>query len=192
MKVGILEVLLVNAEGIRHTNLIGTPAYFVYIECGAHVYRSKISSGEDHEKAWWNEKFTLEYPFSEWKDLTHIKFRIMDKELFSDDGFVGETIIHLGRIITEGSDSGFIVVKPAPYNVVLEDDTYKGELKIGFKFIVKVKRYNDVIEKTKNIEEENKASQSTCSCISNIWRLLRFWSIFWYKKMDCRNKKKNN
>lgn len=47
--------------------------------------------------------------------------------------------IHLGGIITEGSDSGFLEVKPAPYNVVLEDDTYKGQIKIGFKFIANVR-----------------------------------------------------
>lgn len=46
--------------------------------------------------------------------------------------------IHIGGIITEGRDRGFIEVKPAPYNVVLEDDTYKGEIKIGFRFVANV------------------------------------------------------
>lgn len=43
--------------------------------------------------------------------------------------------IHLGGIISEGNYRGLIEVKPAPYNVVLEDDTYKGQIKIGFRFI---------------------------------------------------------
>lgn len=47
--------------------------------------------------------------------------------------------IHLGGIITEGCERGFLEVKPTPYNVVLEDDTYKGQIKIGFKFISKVR-----------------------------------------------------
>lgn len=54
--------------------------------------------------------------------------------------------IHIGGIITEGKDRGFIEVKPSPYNVVLEDDTYKGEIKIGFKFVANVsalKRFSD-------------------------------------------------
>lgn len=46
--------------------------------------------------------------------------------------------IHLGGIITEGRDRGYIEVKPAPYNVVLEDDTFKGELKLGFRFTATV------------------------------------------------------
>ncbi|XP_038680777.1 elicitor-responsive protein 3 [Tripterygium wilfordii] len=132
---GILELLLVNAEGIRHTNIVGTPTYYVIIECGDQLHRSKLSSGEDG-KAWWNEKFRFEFSISDWKSLTHLKLKIMDQELFSSDkGFVGETIIHIGGIITEGSDTQLLEVKPAPYNVVLEDDTYRGELKIGFKFI---------------------------------------------------------
>ncbi|GMN44912.1 hypothetical protein TIFTF001_014109 [Ficus carica] len=69
MEGGTLEVLLVNAEGIRHTNLVG-----------------------QDEQACWNEKFIFEFPLSDWKKFTHLKFRIMDKELFSDGGFVGETM----------------------------------------------------------------------------------------------------
>ncbi|GKV53849.1 hypothetical protein SLEP1_g60362, partial [Rubroshorea leprosula] len=65
---------------------------------------------------------------------------------FSNGGFVGETIIHLGGIISEGNYRGFIEVKPAPYNVVLEDDTYKGQIKIGFKFIP----HNEVHNGSKN------------------------------------------
>ncbi|KAE8055962.1 hypothetical protein FH972_012766 [Carpinus fangiana] len=49
--------------------------------------------------------------------------------------------IHLGGIITEGNDSGFLEVKPAPYKVVLEDDTYEGLIQIGFKFIANVRMY---------------------------------------------------
>jgi hypothetical protein len=30
---------------------------------------------------------------------------------------------------------------PAPYNVLLEDDTYKGEIKIGLKFIANVSKH---------------------------------------------------
>lgn len=38
----------------------------------------------------------------------------------------------------EGLDSGSVDVGPSPYNVVLEDDTYEGEIVVGFKFSVKV------------------------------------------------------
>ncbi|XP_052292078.1 elicitor-responsive protein 3-like [Citrus sinensis] len=138
MKGGILEVLLVNAEGIKHTNIFGTPSYYVIARCGNQEHRSKNSMVKG-EKAWWNEKFIFEFPMSDWKLLTHIKFRIMDTELLTDGGFVGETVYYLGGIITDQSnDKELIEVKPAPYNVLLEDDTYKGQIVIGFKFIVNV------------------------------------------------------
>ncbi|GAV81720.1 C2 domain-containing protein, partial [Cephalotus follicularis] len=134
MKGGVLEVLLVNAEGIRHTNIVGTPSYYVIMQCGTQVHRSKVSTAKD-DQALWNEKFKFEFPLSDWKSLTHLKLRIMDREFFNEIGFVGETIIHLGGIVTEGYLRRHIEMKPVPYNVVLEDGTYKGQIKIGFKFI---------------------------------------------------------
>ncbi|KAJ4955516.1 hypothetical protein NE237_012299 [Protea cynaroides] len=137
MKEGILEVLLVNAEGIRHTNFIGKPGYYVILQCGDQTHKSKITRGKD-EKAFWNEKIEFKFPIFKWQKLTYLKLRIMDKEMFSEGGFVGETIIHLGGILTEGNDKGFIEVQPTRYNVVLEDDTYKGEIKVGLKFMANV------------------------------------------------------
>ena len=46
--------------------------------------------------------------------------------------------IDLKGIITEGGDRGYMEVKPAPYNVVLDDDTFKGVLKLGFRFTAAV------------------------------------------------------
>ena len=45
-----------------------------------------------HEKVLQNEKFKFKFLQPEWKNLAHIKFKIMDKEFFKDNGFVGETI----------------------------------------------------------------------------------------------------
>lgn len=47
--------------------------------------------------------------------------------------------IFLGGIIAEGNDRGHIEIHPTPYNVVLEDTTYKGEIKIGLNFRVNVR-----------------------------------------------------
>ncbi|CAA0392778.1 unnamed protein product [Arabidopsis thaliana] len=110
----------------------------------------------DNANALWNQKFVFDFPMSQWKKLTYIKLRILDKELFKDGGFVGETIIHLGGIITEGRDRGYIEIKPAPYNVVLEDDTFKGELKVGLRFIATDKLQRKAWElkmEAKNSEE---------------------------------------
>lgn len=34
----------------------------------------------------------------------------------------------------EGNEKRFIEVIPVAYNVVLEDDTYKGQIKVGLRF----------------------------------------------------------
>ncbi|XP_071722251.1 elicitor-responsive protein 3 [Rutidosis leptorrhynchoides] len=180
---GLLEVLLVNAEGIRHTNIVGRPAYYVIMQCGSQMYTSKVSKGKDNQ-AWWNEKFTFEFPISDWKRLAHVKLKIMDKELFAESGFVGETLILLGGIVTEGCDMGLIEVKPSPYNVVLEDDTYKGQVKIGFKFMtnkqssVEVKRFT---------ERDNEPRHSVLDSILRLWEN-SWWRFLFHGSRNSKNK----
>ncbi|KAJ6972296.1 hypothetical protein NC653_032769 [Populus alba x Populus x berolinensis] len=172
MKRGILEVLLVHAKGMKHTNLIGPPVYHVIIQCGSHVHKSKASSGKD-EKTWWNEKFRFDFPLADWKQLTHLKFRIMDQEFFTDGGFVGETIIYLGGIIDEGINRGVLEMMPAPYNVLLEDDTYKGEIKIGLKFITNT----EVLPERTFLAQVDEPRQPICRSIINLWKL-SWWKLW--------------
>ncbi|XP_057451988.1 elicitor-responsive protein 3-like [Lotus japonicus] len=170
MKTGILEVLLVNAKGITHTNLVGTPSYYVVIECGTQSQRSKVSSGK-HQKPWWNEKFIFDFSLcDDCTNSTHIKCRIMDTQLFRDGGFVGEAKIYIGGIISEGTDQGCIEIKPAAYSVVLEDNTYRGQIKIGFKFIANKEKH--VMRKRGFIAKETEPSHSICGTI---------WRISWWK-----------
>lgn len=49
--------------------------------------------------------------------------------------------IFLKRIIMEGNYKGLIELKPAPFNVVLEDDTYKGQIMVGLKLIPNVSSF---------------------------------------------------
>ncbi|RQO99907.1 hypothetical protein POPTR_014G084100v4 [Populus trichocarpa] len=138
MKRGILEVLLVHAKGMKHTNLIGPPVYHVIIQCGSHVHKSKASSGKD-EKTWWNEKFR----------------------------------IYLGGIIDEGINRGILEMMPAPYNVLLEDDTYKGEIKIGLKFIANT----EVLPERTFLAQVNEPRQLICRSIINLWKF-SWWKLW--------------
>ncbi|XP_033142036.1 uncharacterized protein LOC103858868 isoform X2 [Brassica rapa] len=169
---GRLEVLLVDAHGITHTNFIGRPVYYVLIQCGTKEYRSKLSKGHN-DNALWNQKFVFDFPMSQWKKLTHIKFKTMDKELFKDGGFVGETIIDLKGIITEGGDRGYMEVKPAPYNVVLDDDTFKGVLKLGFRFTAADKLRRKAWEQKIEGKNSEEAMNSTTLTLMKV-PLLRF------------------
>ncbi|KAJ6675359.1 C2 DOMAIN-CONTAINING [Salix viminalis] len=149
MKRGILEVFLVHAEGMKHTNLIGTPVYYVVIKCGSHVHKSKTSSGKD-EKTWWNEKFR----------------------------------IYLGGIIDEGINRGVLEMMPAPYNVVLEDDTYKGEIKIGLRFTANT----EVLPERTFLAQVDEPRQLTCRSIINLWKFS--WWKFWVYQNQRNTKNK--
>ncbi|KAJ6879406.1 hypothetical protein NC652_032861 [Populus alba x Populus x berolinensis] len=88
-----LELILV------HQSIMSS--YNVDLTC----IKAKRHQAKD-EKTWWNEKFRFDFPLADWKQLTHLKLRIMDQEFFTDWD---------------------LSVKPY--------DTYKGEIKIGLKFI---------------------------------------------------------
>ncbi|XP_027905966.1 elicitor-responsive protein 3-like [Vigna unguiculata] len=178
MKRGILEVLVVNAKGIIHTNFVGTPSYYVIIECGTQTRITKVSSGK-HEKPRWNEKFIFDLSESDCKNSTYLKCRIMDTELFRNGGFVGEAKIFIGGIILEGSDQGYIEIQPAPYNVVLQDHTYKGQIKIGFKFIAD-NNEEYLMEKPDEFKGYEK-KESPNSIFGWIWRISLWKILFFYQ-----------
>lgn len=50
--------------------------------------------------------------------------------------------IFLKGIIVEGNYSGLTEIHPAPFNVVLEDDTYKGQMNVGLKLIPNVSSFS--------------------------------------------------
>ncbi|PIA49397.1 hypothetical protein AQUCO_01300306v1 [Aquilegia coerulea] len=172
-KEGILEVLLVSAKGIRKKNFIGKPKYYVVIQCGDQSHKSKITPGKD-EKALWNEKFTFQFTNSHWQDMTHLKLKIINEEKFSEGKFIGETTVHLGGVLTEGNEKGCIELKPTPYNVVLEDDTYKGEIKVGLKFVSNVEMQTKTHE---FIIDEKQAPWSICEKVYNFLGIPH-WKIF--------------
>ncbi|KAL9659543.1 hypothetical protein QQ045_024350 [Rhodiola kirilowii] len=131
---GILEVVLVGAHRIKHSNLIGTPVYLAILECGDKVFRSKYSSGK-HGEVFWNQKFIFEFSAIDRRHLMHLKIRIMNRRILRASEFVGQTIVHIGGIVDEGTTRGILEMKPTVYNVVLDDDTFRGEIKMGLKFI---------------------------------------------------------
>uniref|UniRef100_A0A0D9VJ75 C2 domain-containing protein n=1 Tax=Leersia perrieri TaxID=77586 RepID=A0A0D9VJ75_9ORYZ len=145
-KDGILELLLVSAEGLKHAHHLGlyfwpnpvsktlksqevvlftgTQRHYVNIHFGDQIFTSKITQGKG-KKVWWNEKFRFPLSSDECKELAKVTLKIMERDKFSEDSLVGETKVHVGEIITEGAEREFLQMKPVPYNIVLEDGTYK-------------------------------------------------------------------
>ncbi|KAG0491639.1 hypothetical protein HPP92_005037 [Vanilla planifolia] len=134
MSGGVLEVLLVSAEGLKHARLIGSSSQYVVIECGTHTSVTKFTGDEDG-KTWWNEKVSFSLSSMEMKSLFKMKLSIMERSNITEDCPIGEATIHLLDFLREATGQGSVEVKPAPYKVVLKDKTYKGEIKVGLKFI---------------------------------------------------------
>ncbi|KAJ1280318.1 hypothetical protein BS78_04G222700 [Paspalum vaginatum] len=137
---GVLELLLVSAEGLKHAHHHPrrSKRHYVTIECGDKIVASKITQGRG-KKIWWNEKFRFALSDAGSKELEKVTLTVMERDRFAEDTPVGETKVHVGEIVSEGSEREFLQMKPAPYNVVLEDGTYKGVLKLGIKFISSVR-----------------------------------------------------
>ncbi|KAG2660382.1 hypothetical protein PVAP13_1KG432200 [Panicum virgatum] len=136
---GVLELLLVNAEDLKHAHHHPrrSKRHYVTIECGGKTVSSKITQGRG-KKIWWNEKFRFPLSDAECKELAKVTLTIMEIDKFAEGTTRRRTQVYVGEIISEGGEQEFLQVKPAPYNVVLEDGTYKGVLKLGIKFISSV------------------------------------------------------
>ncbi|XP_043690638.1 16 kDa phloem protein 1-like isoform X2 [Telopea speciosissima] len=142
---GILEVLLVDARGLQGTDFWGQMDPYVLIQYKSQERKSSVRRGEGSNPVW-NEKFTfrVEYPGAD--DQYKLFLRIMDKDTFSADDFVGEATIHLKDIIAMGVENGGAQLHPNKYSVVKTDQTYCGEIKVGFTFTPSAERGLDLNE----------------------------------------------
>ncbi|KAL3814861.1 hypothetical protein ACJIZ3_016129 [Penstemon smallii] len=123
MAQGTLEVLLVSAKGLENTDyLSGTDAYAVLI-CRTQEKKSSVASG-DGSNPEWNETFL----FTISDGITELKIKMMDKDTFTQDDFIGEATIPLHSVFEEES------IPPIAYNVI-KDEQYRGHVRVGLKFI---------------------------------------------------------
>ncbi|KAK4364236.1 hypothetical protein RND71_015594 [Anisodus tanguticus] len=182
MKGGLLEVFVVSARGISHSNIIGKPSYYVIVECVSQSYKTKISSAGNRKEILWNEKLKFELPTNKLEECNYLKLKIMDEEFFTAGEFVGETKINLKGIIMEGNEKRFIEVTPAAYNVVLEDDTYKGQIKVGLRFTPSNRTVQTVGRENVPKENANGVAQIIYSKIINFWQ-----NTWWSSFFTCEN-----
>ncbi|XP_055808338.1 elicitor-responsive protein 3-like [Solanum dulcamara] len=122
MPSGTLEVFLVNAKGLEDQNWLTSMNPYVVITCRTQEKESGVASGEGSDPEW-NETFV----FTISSDVEEITLKIMDKDTFSSDDFVGEATIPLHEVLREGE------VSERAYNVV-KDEEYCGEIKLSLTF----------------------------------------------------------
>ncbi|CAN6711164.1 unnamed protein product [Malus baccata var. baccata] len=121
---GTLEVLLVSAKGLDNNDfLAGNMDPYVILTVRTQDKKSTVVSGQGSEPEW-NETFS----FTVSDDVDELRLKIMDKDTFSSDDFIGEATVALEPLFAEGS------LPPTPYNVVNQDKEYSGEIKVGLTF----------------------------------------------------------
>ncbi|XP_034703130.1 16 kDa phloem protein 1 [Vitis riparia] len=145
MTIGMLEVLLLDARGLQDTDFLGGMDPYVLIQYKNQERKSSVARGEGGSPVW-NEKFTfrVEYPGGEGQYKLVLK--IMDKDTFSADDFLGQASIYLEDLLALGVENGKAELHPCKYRVVRTDQTYCGEIRVGINFTPKVKEEKDEIE----------------------------------------------
>ncbi|KAI4328748.1 hypothetical protein L6164_021081 [Bauhinia variegata] len=104
---GTLEVILVSAKGLAHIDFLSKTDPYVILTYRTQQHRSSVAKVSDSE--------------------SELNLRIMDKDTFTDDDFVGEAIIFLEPVFVNGS-------VPETAYVVVKDEKYSGEIKVALTF----------------------------------------------------------
>uniref|UniRef100_A0A7N0UST7 C2 domain-containing protein n=1 Tax=Kalanchoe fedtschenkoi TaxID=63787 RepID=A0A7N0UST7_KALFE len=140
--IGILEVRLVEAKGLEDKDFLGGMDPYVLIQYRSQEHKSSVAR-EDGENPVWNEEFSfrIEYPGAD--DEYKLRLKIMDKDTFSADDFVGEATIYLKDLFELGFENGGSELHPSRYRVIQADNTYCGELQVGLKFTPKAQGITD-------------------------------------------------
>uniref|UniRef100_A0A7N0TQ96 C2 domain-containing protein n=1 Tax=Kalanchoe fedtschenkoi TaxID=63787 RepID=A0A7N0TQ96_KALFE len=138
MAIGILEVNLVDAKGLQDTDLIGKSDPYVVIRYRGQERQSSTARDGGRDPIW-NERFTFraEYPGSG-HGHHKLTFRIMDKDTFSSDDFLGEASIYVEDLLAMGVENGSAEMHPERHRVVLADQSYWGHIRVGLTFTPKV------------------------------------------------------
>ncbi|PON76335.1 C2 domain containing protein [Trema orientale] len=142
MATGIMEVLLVNAKGLGDTDFFGDMDPYVLIQYKGQERKSVVARGQGSSPSW-NEKFSFraEYPGS--GDNFKLILKILDKDTFSSDDFIGQATIYVEDLLALGAENGIAELHPRKYRVVGSDQNYRGEIQVGVTFTRKVEEQND-------------------------------------------------
>ncbi|KAI3862161.1 hypothetical protein MKW92_045669 [Papaver armeniacum] len=133
---GTLEVVLVDAKGLGDTERFsgGIDPYAV-IKYKGHERNSTVAKGAG-SKPVWNEKFSfrVQYPDNTGANGYKLILDIWDKDSFTSDDFIGETVIYVDDLLALGVEKGKAEMHPTKYRVVASDKSYNGEIRVALSF----------------------------------------------------------
>ncbi|KAL5710786.1 hypothetical protein ACHQM5_021308 [Ranunculus cassubicifolius] len=136
---GILKIELLDARGLQDTEVIGKIDPYVLIQYKDQKLKSKVAKGQGSNPVW-NDDFSLwmQYP-AEDEDYTLV-MKIMDKDTFTSDDFIGEARINLKELAVLGAEKGTAKLEPRYYTVVGEKNVHGAEIQVAFIFNLKDKQ----------------------------------------------------
>ncbi|XP_062092667.1 16 kDa phloem protein 1-like [Humulus lupulus] len=143
MATGIMEVMLVNAKGLGDTDFIGDMDPYVLIQYKGQERKSTVARGQGSSPSW-NEKFSFRADYPGSGDNFKLIFKIMDKDTFSTDDYIGQAMIHVKDLLALGAEKGNAQLHASKYRVVDADQKYRGEIQVGVTFTRKEEHDNGV------------------------------------------------
>ncbi|CDP00102.1 unnamed protein product [Coffea canephora] len=136
MTIGIMEVTLVGARGLKDTEFFGGIDPYVLIQYRGQERKSSIARGQGSNPAW-NEKFTFRAEYPGGDNQYKLILKIMDHDTFSSDDYLGQSTIYLKELLELGVENGKAEIHPQKYSIVASDQTFSGEIQVGITFTPK-------------------------------------------------------
>ncbi|XP_073126539.1 16 kDa phloem protein 1-like [Henckelia pumila] len=135
MSIGIMDVTLVGARGLKNTDFLGKIDPYVLIQYKNQEQKSRTASGQGNAPLW-NEKFRfkVEFPNKGKIEQHKLVLKIMDRDKFTRDDFLGQTTIYLKELFEMGMEDGKAELSTQKYRVVSANQTYRGEVSVGITF----------------------------------------------------------
>ncbi|RZC77339.1 hypothetical protein C5167_001476 [Papaver somniferum] len=134
---GTLKVLLVDACILKDTDLIGKMDPYVVIKFGDQKRKSTVCKKQGKTPVW-NEKLKFNVEYAGYIRDEHpkhkLKFKIMDKDRFSKDDFIGELTIYVDDLLAQGMVNGKAEIPPCNYSIVGSNKSDNGGIRIGLAF----------------------------------------------------------
>ncbi|KAK7305731.1 hypothetical protein VNO77_43641 [Canavalia gladiata] len=130
MAIGFMEVELVKAKELCDADVFDGMDPYVVIQYNGQEQRSSVAKGQ---QSVWNEKFVFKVEYPAPSDQYKIILKIMDKDFLSADDFVGQAIVYVEDLLAIGVEDGAAELKPLKYRVIRADQSYCGEINVGWK-----------------------------------------------------------
>ncbi|GAV90367.1 C2 domain-containing protein [Cephalotus follicularis] len=138
MAIGLMEVMLVNAKGLEGTDFHFFEKIdpYVLIHYKGQEHKSSVARGQGKNPVW-NDKFTFKVEFPGSGHEYELILKLMDKDTFSADDFLGQATIYVKDLLAEGVERGSAQLHPLKYRVVGANQCYCGEVQVGVTFTLK-------------------------------------------------------